>query len=810
MIINYLTIAWRSLARQRGFAALNIVGLAVGIAAVLLIYRMVRFELSFNQNFKNYDRIVRVVTDEQNSDGEAVYNRGVPLPAMEEIKRTVPQFAASARIKESWPILLVADPAGGVPKVKVGMKEGQFSLFADPAFFQVFDFQWLTSDASALLNAPNTIVLSQPVAEQCFGQWANAPGKTLLVDNIPMLVQGVYALPPKNSDFPVMSVVSYSTLTTNPEFYDHLPDWSSISSNDQMYALLQDPSQFDAALQIIANVGQNEYKNGRQGRVSTRRNNLQRFSDLHYDDNYGASVTNSTPRSRLWVLSSIGFLILLMACFNFINLTTAQALRRSREVGVRKALGGARTALFGQFMAETALVVAFSIGFGVLLAWAASPLLKHISEVPTEWPFLNEPALWLFLAGVAVLVTLLSGSYPGMVLSGFSPVRALKNDLSQSAVGGAGVRKGLVVLQFLVAQALIIGTIITVGQLDYLRKLDLGFDQNLVYTFSVANDSTSQTKLNGFKLRLQQLAGVQSVTYGSDQPSSGSTWSTNFSIGRGTKDQPFMTNQKFCDADYQQTYGLKLVAGRWLMPSDTAKEYVVNEALLKKSGISVEEALQKDIRMGGGRWRPIVGVVKDFHMHSAHRVIDPIIIGTSKRSIQDVGVKINPQGMEATTAAIQREFDATFPEQVFEARYFDEQIAEFYYDENRFAATCKGFGGLAIFIACLGLFGLAAHAAQRRTKEIGIRKVLGASVAGITGLIARDFLILVGIAIPLASVLAYYFMRKWLADFEYRIDIRWWMFAVAGLAAVSIAFLTVGVQAVRAALANPVKSLRSE
>jgi putative ABC transport system permease protein len=810
MISNYLMIAWRNLGRQRGFAVLNVLGLAVGIAAVLLIYRMVRYELSFNQNFANYDRIVRVVTDERSSEGEERFSRGMPLPAMDEVKATVPQLVATTQMQEAWPTVLVPDAAGGPPTVKISMAPSEISFFVEPDFFKIFDFQWLTPDASAALAAPNTLAISQAVAEKCFGQWSNAQGKILLIDNQPMVVQGVYATPPSHCDFPMVVAISYATLISNPTLYEYQPDWGSISSNDQMFGLLADPTQMESARQLVAQVGQSKYQSDRASTNEWRRHTLQWLADLHYDERYGTSITSTTPKSRLWILSSIGFLILLMACFNFINLSTAQALRRSREVGVRKALGGARSTLFGQFMTETALVVGISVGLGALLAWLSAPLLKHISEVPDTLPFLSQPALWVFLAVVAVVVTLLSGSYPGMVLSGFNPVRALKNDLSHRAVGGAGVRKSLVVLQFLVAQALIVGTIITVGQLDYLQRMDLGFDKNLVYTFSVANDSLSITKLDGFKQRLQQLAGVEAVTFGSDQPASGSTWNTNFGIGRGTNDQPFMTTMKFGDADYQKTYGLSLVAGRWLSPSDTAREYVVNETLLKKVGIRPEEALQKELKLGGGRWRPIVGVVRDFHAHSAHSALEPIAMTTSKRRTYDVGVKISPQNMTATTAAIQREFDATFPEQVFESRFFDEQIAEFYVAENRFSDTCKGFGGLAIFVACLGLFGLAAHAAQRRTKEIGIRKVLGASVAGITGLIARDFLILVGIAIPAASVLAYFFMQKWLADFEFRIDIEWWMFALAGGLAVGIAFLTVGFQAVRAAMANPVRSLRSE
>ncbi|MFN0037403.1 MAG: ABC transporter permease [Saprospiraceae bacterium] len=812
MLSNYLSLALRNLSRQKGFALLNVLGLAVGIAAVLLIFRIVNYELSFNKNFQNYDRIVRVVTKSVGIDGEENFTRGLPIPAMTVVKSTIPQLLASSKVKEYWPTVLVPNPDLSGPALKkFNMGREKISFFVEPEFFQVFDFQWLSGEKNSALKDPNTLVLTQTMAEKCFGNWENAIGQVLLIDNDPMTVQGIVADPPVNCDLPIVLAVSYATLLSDKEKYEYQEDWGGISSNDQMFGLLADAGQFQAANNLATQVGQKEYAEDGSPTTASKGHLLQPFSELHYDDRYGTSATHVISKSRLWVLSSIGFLVLLMACFNFINLSTAQALRRSKEVGVRKTLGGSRANLFNQFMSETALVVLFSVAIGTLLAWAASPLLEHISEVPTELPFLSQPIVWGFLGVLAVVVTLLSGFYPSLVLAGFDPIRALRNNLSSQAGGGANVRKGLVVFQFVIAQALIVGTIITLWQLDYVRNMDLGFKKDLVYTFNMDGDSLSQSKLAGFKQRLLQIPSVESVAFGSDQPASGSTWSTNFAFGRGADDQKFSTTMKFCDADFQKTYGLQILAGRWLEPSDTMKEFVVNETLLKKVGIkNPEEALGKEIRLGRNKWRNVVGVVKDFHAHSAHRTLEPLVMCSNLQRMYGAGLKITPQNIPATTAAIQREFDNTYPEQVFDPTFFDESIAEFYVSENRFSATCKGFGLLAIFISCLGLFGLAAHAAQRRTKEIGVRKVLGASVAGITGLLAKDFLKLVVIAIVIASPVAYFFMNKWLADFAYRIDIQWWMFVAAALAAVGIAFLTVGFQSVRAALANPVKSLRSE
>lgn len=811
MLTSYLKIAFRNLKRKKGFSLINILGLSVGIAAVLLIFRMVQYELSFNKNFKNYDRIVRVCTHERGLDGQEGYTRGLPIPAMSVLKNTISQFAASTRIKEYWPIVLVPNPAGGAPLKKFNTVEGEIALFAESTFLDIFDFPWLAGDKQNALEAPNTIVLCQKLAEKCFGNWQNAIGQTLFIDNTPMMVRGVFENPPVQCDFPVSLLVSYQTLISDPKKYEYREDWGSTSSNDQFFALLHEADQLQEANAAVEKVGQKEYKEEGGGQNAYKGHLLQPLSELHYDDRFGTFATHIIAKSRLWVLSSIGILILLMACFNFINLSTAQALGRSKEVGVRKTLGGSQSALFNQFMTETALIVGFSVLLGTCLAWLGLPLLERISEVPTEWPFLQQPILWGFLLLLALLVTLLSGAYPALVLAGFNPVKALKNDLFTRQSSGVGLRKGLVVCQFLIAQALIVGTIITLGQLDYLRNMDMGFQKEPVYTFNLSGDSLSQSRLNGFKQRLLQLPGVEAVSFSSDQPASFSTWMSNFAIGRGTPDQRFNTSIKYCDADYQTTFGLKLVAGRWLEPSDTVREYLVNETLLKKSGISdPESVLNQELKVGGGRWRKIVGVVKDFHSHSAHRELEPMVLATNQKRFYTAGVKISPQNIKSTTGAIQRAHDETFVEQVFDATFFDEQIANFYIDENRFSDICKGFGAIAIFISCLGLLGLATHAAQRRTKEIGIRKVLGAGVSGITMLLAKDFLKLVLIAILIASPLAWYLMDKWLQDFVYRIDIQWWMFVLAGLAAILIAFLTVSFQSIKAALANPVKSLRSE
>jgi len=577
-----------------------------------------------------------------------------------------------------------------------------------------------------------------------------------------------------------------------------------------VYAMLSDPSQMAAANAAVARVGEKEYINKKTGkRMKTHL--LQPLSDLHYNELYGNSGSHVIPKSRIHVLSAIGLLILALACFNFINLATAQASLRAKEVGVRKTLGGNRGQLVQQFMSEAGIIVLISVVFGALLATVAAPLLRHVSEVPNETPFLSNPTVLMFLVATAVVVTLLSGLYPSLTLAGFQPVKALRSNASKSMTGGAGLRKSLVVAQFAIAQCLIIGAIITIMQLDYIRTQDLGFKKDLVYTFGFGNDSLSLQRHIALRQTLLQIPNVESVSLSSDQPFSGNTWAGNFRYSDHPEDEAFSTTVKFADEKYQETYGIKMLAGRWVAPSDTMREVVVNRTMLTKLGIqNPEEAIGQDFLLWGSRQLKVVGVTEDFHAHSFRRAHLPLTISTEKQFFSEAGIKIRPTDPAGTVAAIQKAFDQVMPEQVFEGRYLDESIARFYEDDRRLAATCKGFGLLAILISCLGLFGLATHAASQRVKEIGVRKVLGASTTGIIGLLSKDFLSLVILSLLIASPLAYWLMDKWLQDFEFHTKIQWWVFVLTGVLAIVLAFATVSYQSIKAALANPVKSLRSE
>ncbi len=809
-MLNNIKIALRILGRNKIYTSINIIGLSVGIAAVLLIFKMVTFELSFNKNFQKYDRIVRVVSERHTDAGGRQYGACIPIPAMDEMANTVPQFEEMSKIHEMWATITIPSKDGGAPEKKFGLTPPEIGFFVQPSYFKIFDLDWLAGDPEPAVSEPGTIVLTQSWAEKCFGNWEAAMNETVLIDNIvPVRVTGVVADLPDNCDFPIPFFISYQTVEAHPDYFFYSTAWGNCSSNDQVYALLSSPDQMDAANSVLAKVGEEHYSRstGEQEKFHL----LQPLSDLHYSENYGHSGSHRISRSRLKVLTAIGLLILIMACFNFINLATAQASLRAKEIGVRKTLGSRKGQLIRQFMTETGVIVIFAVLVGGIIARFCAPLLKHISNVPEGASMFNNPVVWAFLALTTVIVTILAGFYPALVMASFNPITALKSKLSTHFLGEAAVRKSLVVLQFIIAQGLIIGATIVILQLDYIRKQDLGFKQDLVYTFSFNTDSTTIARQNALKQRLLRIPNVVSGSFSSDQPLSGNTWATNFSYSTRPEDEDYSITLKYCDADYMDTYGIELLSGRWLQPSDTMRETVVNMTLLERLGIAdPQEVIGQNLTLGQRRVLKIVGVTKDFHTHDFRNEHDPLMMTTRKEYYWEAGLKIRPDNLAATTAAIQDVFDEVLPEQVFSGQFLDESIAQFYEDDTRLGNTSKAFGLLAILISCLGLFGLATHAALQRTKEIGIRKVLGASVAGIVTLLSKDFLKLVFIALIVASPLAWYVMNIWLQDFAYRIDIPWWVFLVSGVLALVIAGCTVSFQSIRAALADPVKSLHSE
>jgi putative ABC transport system permease protein len=806
MIKNYIKIAWRNIIRHKVYSSINIAGLTVGIAACLLIFVIIKFELSFDTFQPNYKNVYHIVTQEKH-ESEVTYNPGITVPATAALRLDFPQAKVAALNSSYGSQLTVPDGNGGGTNDKK-FTENLGVLFIEPQFFDIFGSKFLAGNPSVLAE-PDMVVIDQSTAAKYFGDWKNAMGKILKMDNVMTLkVAGIIEDAPANSDFPFKIMVSFGNFKQHGKDYNYSDQWGSTGSNHQVFMLFPPnmaQANIDRQLEAFSK------KHFKKGSAETHLL-AQPFADLHFDTRFGNPLADhSTSKATLRILSFIAILIIVMASINFINLSTAQSVGRSKEVGIRKVLGSTRKQLIIQVIGETTLVVFFSVLLALVVAKFAMPQLKNIANVPDSIG-LFTPGNMLFLAVVMVSVILLSGIYPALVVSGFKPVLALKNKITAASIGGIPLRRALVVGQFAISQLLMIGTIVAVKQMNFVNEANLGFNKSAVLVIPGYTDSISLAKITSFKQQLLANPNVKLVSFASDPPSSENNWGTNFLFNSSTKDPGFNTYLKFGDADYFKTFGLRFVAGKGYDVSDTARQVVVNETFIHKLGIqNAQAAIGKTVSLGGGkRWLPIAGVVEDFKTNSLRETVKPIIISPAKKFSGIVAIKIDTRSLSQTVSQLQKMWEQTYPEYAYNGYFLDDSIAKFYQTENQMALVYKIFAGIAIFISCLGLYGLVSFMAVQRTKEVGVRKVLGASVSSIVFLFSKEFLVLIAISFVIAMPAAWYIMTGWLQNFAYRISISAWIFLLAIATSLFIAWVTVGYKAVRAALANPVKSLRSE
>ena len=808
MIKSYFKIAWRNLVRHKAYSAINVSGLAVGIAACLLIFLVVKYELSYDTFQKNYNRIYRAVTYTQHSDGSEDHNPGIPCPGYDAMKAEFPQFQKIVPINASSGTLITVlgdNPNSDVAISKKFIEEGNI-IFTKPEYFDLFNAKWLAGSPGVLADPENAVIVKS-TAIRYFGDWKKAVGQYIKTDNIVVMkVSGVVEDMPENSDFRIKLFASYEMFKKYPDTYGYSSEWGSLSSNHQVYVMVPE-KMTTAGLQAAMNgFSKEHYKGEGKGK---RVQLLQPLKDMHFDHHYGTLGDHSTSKTILWTLALIGVLIIVMASINFINLSTAQAVGRSKEVGIRKVMGSSRGQLIGQVIGETFLVVFFSIVLAVIIAKVSMPFLSNVANVPEDLRLLTSETT-LFLLSVLILVTLLSGIYPAMVVSGFQPVMALKSKINSANIGGISLRRVLVITQFAISQILIIGTIIAVSQMNFVRNADLGFNKDAVLILPASVDKNNLGRFKPLKQQLLQNPNVISASFASDEASSDNNWASNFAFDH-KPDEDFPAYHKYGDEDYIKTFGFQLIAGRSYSLSDTMNEIVVNETLLKKVGITdPQKAVGKELRIGGGNWLPIVGVVKDFKANSLREQVKPLTIAAQQTFYYTLAVKLRTASLPQTMSQIKKLWENTYPEYAFNSHFTDETIERFYQQETKLSLLYKIFAGIAIFISCLGLYGLVSFMAVQKTKEVGIRKVLGASVSSIVIMFSKEFTLLISIAFIIAVPVAWYFMNGWLQNFVYRIPMNMSIFILAIVVSLVIAWITVGYRAVKAALANPVKSLRTE
>lgn len=789
-----LKIALRNLWKNKGYTFINITGLSIGMASAILIFIFVRYQFSFDQQFENKDRIFRGVTNWTYNNGSVDGSQGVPIPFAEAMRTDFPQFEKVAAVQSGRGVIMVQDAAG-----KVTFKEESSVYYTEPDLFELLSFTWLAGKPQ---KTPNTVALSKAKATLYYGDWRKAIGKTFRFDKDKVLkVTGVFEDAPVNTSLPLDIVMDYSNFKRSKS-----TSWASVASNSECYLLLKEGlniKDLDISLEKFhRKVYKN--KNDEQG----NKHSFQPLSDIHYSSIYGNFAGKTMPKKELYGLIVIGAFLLLTACINFINLATAQAVNRSREVGLRKVMGSNRKQLIMQFLGETATITFIAVLIACVLTEMALPSMQELFNENISFSLLEHPIIFLFLLFLVILVSLLAGFYPAIIISGFSPVLAIKNKISVNSAG-LGLRQVLVVVQFAITIILIISTIIVLKQMTYLRQKPLGFNPEAVAIVSMPADSLSQIKNENFKARLLNLPGVLHVSFLDSPPSSRNVAETDFSInGKAIAD--FQVRIMHGDKDYFDTFGVQFVAGKALPKSDTANAYVVNETFLKKVNIpTAEEALGKLLKINGYTAR-IVGVAKDFNDKTLHEEITPIAICANKQFYYNVAIKMESKSMVSVMKEVEKLWNTTYPDDVYDTRFINDQLNSYYDTERVMGVLFRTFSFVIIFISFIGLFGLISFVASQRTREVAIRKVLGATNLELVKMLNGSFLLMVFVANLVAWPLAYFFISSWLNGFAYRIPLSLWPFGIAFFISMATTLVTVSIRSYRAARTNPVDALKSE
>ncbi len=808
MTTNYIKTILRHLWRNRLLTALNVLGLAIGISACWVVYRIVDYELSFDKAHPDAADIYQIV-GRFKADGQESGFGGVPLPLAPLLSEGISGVELVVPIYNNYVETLTIPATGNRPEEKVEDPQVVATL---PAYFDTVPHRWLAGSKQGALSAPDKVVLTESRAEQYFPglKPEDVVGKTLMYDTVARTVTGVVA------DLGYPSSFQENEFTAVPSEQWTSDNWLGSNSDHIVFVKLAKGASIETIVDIasrkrqeVASEAMNEY--GFEAWFDAIP-----LSDKHFAAEYATS-SRSASMNVLYGLMAIGFFLLILACINYINLSTAQVPQRAKEIGVRKTLGSTPRVLVGSFLLETLAITLVALLLAIPLT------VLFIRMFPEFIPqgmgtYANPLGLTLFLLALLATVTFASGLYPAWLITRVRTVQVLKGQGDKMVAGARlNLRKTLIVFQFIIAQVFIVSALIIGQQLNYTLKKDLGFTHDAVVNIGTPYRSDQGADIDPFiyKRALAQRPEIAGVALG-HEPLNNNHWGTDFRFAADTGERRVNMPRKYVDADYLDLYQIKLLAGRNIQQTDTTRDVIINDAARKAFGFETPEAAIGQLVVMGGSMNqyPIVGVVADFHQKALHVAIEPLaLITTNKRSsLQTFNIKLpaDRKQWKKSLAVMETEWKAVYPNAPFNYRFNDERIKSLYESEYRMSKLIGLATGVTIMISCFGLFGLATLTAFQRTKEIGIRKVLGATVAGIVGLLSKDFVKLVCLAIVIASPIAWWAMNRWLADFAYRIDIQWWMFALAGLAAVVIALLTVSWQAIRAAVANPVESLRDE
>ena len=800
MFRNYLKIAFRNLLKYKSFSFINISGVAIGLACFLLLAIYVKDELSYDRFNTNADRIYRLSRTFLSKDGTASLRLGHAAPPFGPlIKQDFPEVEQVVRLLET----------GGLVRYGEHVFNEENMFAAEPNLFKVFTFKVLNGNPDKALENPFSIMFSRPMAEKYFGK-ENPMGKTVRFDDqLDYTVTGVFEPLPAQSQFHPEFLVSFSTLNDNRVYGAEglRTNWG----NNSFSTFLLLPKNYDPQKLVKAFPAfQNKHVDPKASTWSVL--DLMKLTDIHLYSHLDSEIEANGDIQYVYLFSAIAIFILFIACINYMNLATAKSATRGKEVGMRKVIGAERSQLIKQFLSESILLVTVSVILAVILVVFCLPALNNFTQKQLNFKALLDPVFLAVLVSITLFTGVIAGSYPAFFMTSFQPISVLKGQIA-SALKNGKLRQTLVVVQFAIAVVLIISTAVVYNQMRYIQNYNLGYSKDQVVLLRTADDSA--TNFESIKQQLKANSNILEVGRSSRIPSGRLLDSWEAYVMKGDSMAPADINIKSLsvDEDFIPAYQIKMAAGRNFSreySTDKTSGFILNETAVKLLGWkNPADAIGNQFGYGEVRGQ-IIGVTKDYHFESLHQKVAPIVMFYQPGRQNWVSVHVSGGNLKQAISHIESVWKNQFPGRPYQYEFLDQRFGKLYAREQTQQLLFGVFAGIAIFISCLGLLGLSMFMAELRTKEIGVRKVLGASVASIVSLLSQDFLKLVLIAIVIASPIAWYAMHSWLQDFAYHTEINWWVFVLAGVISTGIALFTVSFQSIKAALMNPVKSLKSE
>ncbi|MFB9842798.1 ABC transporter permease [Mucilaginibacter ginsenosidivorans] len=809
MFRNYLKTAWRHIMRHKIYSTINVMGLALGICGCLVIYLVASFEFSFDTFHPDKERIYCIdVSMTGNPDPDHAHWNAVPAPMPDAMRNEMSglekvaafqHYSPKVKIKQGEKVIKAFDRTNGI--------------IAEADYFDILPYTWLSGSKKTSLNKPMSVVLTQSRAKTYFGdlQPDEMIGKIITYDDsLTVTVTGILKDWNKNSDFDFSDFISFSTI--NNSFLKNqvqLDNWFNLDHSSQELVKLPvgvSPAQINAQFPLFI-------KKHLDPQPNTKLHaQLQPFTGIHFHREYGGEG-NKMDLNILYILSAVALFILLIAAVNFINLSTAQSIQRTREIGIRKVLGSGKRAILFQFLTETFTLALLAVAIAVI---AVQPLLNLFAAyIPPGVKFrFTEYSTWIFLVGIAIFTTLLAGLYPARLLAAFRPVSSLKGEVSEKTGNKGYLRKSLIVFQFTISLIFIIGTIVMGKQINYMQTQELGFKTtNIITLRSLWNDHSGKMKVLAEKIR--QLPGVDQVITEAFPPMGFAHMGNGIQL-QGSNEKPFEASIHSGNENFVPFYHMKIIAGRNLLHTDSAREYLLNETAVKALGFhDPEQAIGKLLSGLQNKPYPIVGVVADFYENSFRQQIMPVVIENDPNVQMGIALKLAPAEYQKgdiprLIKGIAKEWKKIYPEEPFDYAFLGDSISRLYESEQQTQWLMRTATLITIFISCMGLFGLAMFTTERRTKEISIRKVLGAGISDILALLNKEVVVLIAVSLLISSPIAWFFMHKWLQNFAYHTDLSLWVFILAGAGALLIALVTISFRTIRSAMANPVKGLRTE